>query len=433
MRLFDYAKQADRKKFDQFRRQAEAPPSMRRAVERILATVRRSGDGALVAAAKRFDGAALTPEAFRVHAEEMEAAWETLPAATRRGMKTAREAIDDFNRRTLPRDWTAKNRQGARIGERHFPIDRVGLYIPRGLASTVLMTVRLAQLAKVPEIAVFSPCNAQGDLSPGVLAALHLCGAEEVYRIGGVAAIGAMAFGTETIRPVAKIVGPGNAYVVEAKRQVFGRVGIDLLPGPSEVMVIAGPAAESAAVAADLLAQAEHGSGREKIYLVCFARETVEAVSSALEAGLVRLKQAGANTTAMRQVLRSGFAAVLVKDEAEAAAVANLVAPEHLELEVPAAMARTFERTITTAGAMLSGSWSATALGDYAAGPSHVLPTGGTGRFLSGLRVVDFMRRTSLVGYSKAALVKAAGAVDALAGLEGMVGHAASVNVRLEG
>jgi histidinol dehydrogenase len=250
-----------------FCRGAVVPREIADAVASILADVRNRGDEAVGYYAAKFDGAKLRGRDFRVPAAQIAAASKRLPPAERRALQAAHDTIADFNRRELPKNWTAKNKHGAMVGEKFDPIRRVGLYVPGGqvpLVSTVLMTATLAKIAGCPEIAVLTPSNPEGKVADGLLAALDLVGVDEVYRVGGVQAVGAMAYGTTTIPAVDKIFGPGNAYVCEAKRQVFGTVGVDSLPGPSEVMIIADETAKPAFVAADLLAQAEHGSGREK-------------------------------------------------------------------------------------------------------------------------------------------------------------------------
>jgi histidinol dehydrogenase len=307
----------------------------------------------------------------------------------------------------------------------------VGLYVPGGqvpLVSTVLMTASLAKIAGCPEIAVCTPSDSRGRVADGLLAALHYLGITEVYRIGGVQAIAAMAYGTESIPPVDKIFGPGNAYVCEAKRQVFGAVGVDSLPGPSEVMIIADETARPDFAAADLLAQAEHGSGREKIYLVASSPEIVTAIAAELELQLGLISR----SEKTRRVLEAGFLAVVAAKPAEAAAVANYVAPEHLELLVKETVARKLTCLITTAGAIMVGNHTPTALGDFTAGPSHVLPTGRTGRFFSGLRVADFLRRTSIVHYDRKSVRAGHRVVAAFAAMEQLDAHGRSVAVRVQ-
>jgi histidinol dehydrogenase len=412
-----------------FCRGASVPRDIADAVAAILADVRQRGDEAVSHYAAKFDGAKLRAREFRVKPAEIAAAAKRLPPAERRALAAAHAAIVAFNRRGLPKNWTARNLHGARVGEKFNPIRRVGLYVPGGqvpLVSTVLMTVTLAKIAGCPEIAVFTPSDASGKIADGLLAALHLVGIDEVYRIGGVQAIGAMAYGTATIPAVDKVYGPGNAYVCEAKRQVFGTVGVDSLPGPSEVMIIADDTARADFAAADLLAQAEHGSGREKIYLVGTSAKIIAAIVAEVQAQLPALTRS--EKTA--RVLAEGWLAVRVDTLAQAAAVANYVAPEHLELLVKDSAVKTLTRTITTAGAIMAGNFTPTALGDFAAGPSHVLPTGRAGRFFSGLRVADFQRRTSLIRYDRAAVKRGAPVVAAFAAMERLDAHGRSVAIR---
>jgi len=413
-----------------FCRGAAAPREVAESVAAILAEVRGRGDEAVSYYAAKFDGAKLRGRDFRVSAADLAAAAKRLPASETAALTAARDSIMGFNRRGLPKGWKGRNPHGAIVGEKFDPIRRVGLYVPGGsvpLVSTVLMTATLAKIARCPEVVVCTPSNPEGRVADPVLAALHLLGIEEVYRIGGVQAIGAMAFGTMTIPAVDKIFGPGNAYVCEAKRQVFGVVGIDSLPGPSEVMIIADDKAPVAFVAADLLAQAEHGSGHERICLVTTAPGLLNAIDSEMRTQL----QLIGRSEKVQQVLESGFLAIEAKSLSHAAAIANAVAPEHLELLVRETAIRRLTSAITTAGAIMIGRFSPTALGDYAAGPSHVLPTGGAGRYFSGLRVADFIRRTSVIRYERASLKKAGTVVNTLAGMEQLDAHARSVRIRL--
>lgn len=399
------------------------------AVAAILADVRTRGDEAVAYYAAKFDGAKLRARDFRVSAADLANAAKKVSANEMRALTAAHENIVAFNKHALPKAWTAKNKHGATVGEKFDPIRRVGLYVPGGevpLISTVLMTVSLAKIAGCPEIAVFTPSNADGKLAPGMLAALHFLGIEEVYRVGGVQAIGAMAFGTTTIPGVDKVYGPGNAYVCEAKRQVFGTVGVDSLPGPSEVMIIADETANVGFVAADLLAQAEHGSGREKVYLVATSADIITAVSSEMRTQLQLISR---SEKALR-VLDQGFLAIEVKTLGQAAGIANYVAPEHLELMVADAAVEKLTAAITTAGAIMIGNHTPTALGDFTAGPSHVLPTGRAGRFFSGLRVEDFLRRTSVITYDRASVKKAEPTVAAFAAMEKLDAHGRSVRIR---
>jgi histidinol dehydrogenase len=424
------------KKFDTelaaFRGGAEESREISASVAGILADIRARGDAAVARYALRFDGARPKAGSFRVPAAEIAAAAKRIPAKDRAALREAHASIADFNRRGMPASWMAQNRDGAEVGEKFDPIRRVGLYVPGGqvpLVSTVLMTATLAKIAGCPEIAVFTPSGPDGRIAPGLLAALHVVGVGEVYRIGGVQAIGAMAYGTKTIPAVDKVFGPGNAYVCEAKRQVFGSVGVDLLPGPSEVMVIADETARADFAAADLLAQAEHGSGREKIYLVATSAKVIAAVAAEIR----RQKGMLTRSDKTQRVLDAGFLAIQVSDLGQAAKVANKVAPEHLELLVRISAVPGLLKSVTTAGAIMVGNLTPTALGDFVAGPSHVLPTDGAGRFSSGLRVADFLRRTSITCYNSRSVRKAEPTVAAFAAMERLDGHGRSVAIRVTG
>ncbi len=429
MRTLHHASKTFRDELAAFCRGAEVPREITDAVTAILADVRTRGDEAVSYYAAKFDGAKLKGRDFRVPVAELKAAAGKRPAAEIKALTAARDSVIAFNERSLPQAWTAKNKHGAMVGEKFDPIRRVGLYVPGGevpLVSTVLMTVALAKIARCPEVAVFTPSDAMGKVAPAMLAALHLLGVDEVYRVGGVQAVAAMAYGTATIPAVDKIFGPGNAYVCEAKRQVFGTTGVDLLPGPSEVMVIADETAKIPFIAADLLAQAEHGSGREKIYLVATSSEILAQVASELRTQIQVLGRAEKT----QRVLDQGFLAIEVASLEQAVEIANYVAPEHLELLVADSAAKFLTRAITTAGAIMIGQHTPTALGDFVAGPSHVLPTGRAGRFFSGLRVTDFLRRTSLIQYDRASVKKAEPIVSAIAGMERLDAHARSVRIR---
>lgn len=432
MRLLHTSTKTFDRDLAEFCRGAEVPREITEAVASILADVRQRGDAAVAHYAAKFDGARLSPRRFRVPVAELAAAAKRLPAADRQAIREAHANIVAFNREGLAKAWQGKNPQGATVGEKFDPIRRVGLYVPGGqvpLVSTVLMTATLAKIAGCPEIAVFTPSDKRGRIADGLLAALHFLGIKEVYRIGGVQAIGAMAYGTKTIPAVDKVFGPGNAYVCEAKRQVFGTVGVDSLPGPSEVMVITDQSARADFVAADLLAQAEHGSGREKIYLVATAEKIVRAVMAEVGKQLTTLTR----SEKTQRVLDAGFLAIVVKSATEAAAIANYVAPEHLELLVRQSSVDVLIKRITTAGAIMIGNHTPTALGDFTAGPSHVLPTGRSGRFFSGLRVADFMRRTSFVRYDSTTVKAGNRVVAAFAAMEQLDAHGRSVSIRTQG
>jgi histidinol dehydrogenase len=394
----------------------------------IVGAVKERGDAALAEFTAKFDGAILTPERFAVTQAELLTASLKADAAFRAAVVDAGRNIAQFARRSLRRGWSMKNSHGATVGEKFDAFQRVGLYIPGGtapLASTALMTITLARVAGCREIVVCTPCGKDGGINPALLFAVRAAGATEIYRVGGAQAITAMAFGTETIRPVQKIFGPGNAYVVAAKRLLFGHVSIDLLPGPSEVLVLADDSADPAFIAADLLAQAEHGSGHERVWLLTPSAKLLKAVEKEIA------KQLPERTRRdyIEKALQNNGWLILVKDLAQGVAVANRLAPEHCEVMTKGA--RKLSERIVTAGAIFLGNQSPTVLGDYVAGPSHTLPTGGAGRSFAGLTVDQFQRRTSVVEYGAGALKKALPAVRKFAELEGLEAHGHSAQIRI--
>ena len=335
--------------------------------------------------------------------------------------------IENFSRKALRKNWSMRNTQGGKVGEKFDPFGRVGIYIPGGtapLVSTALMTVVLARVAGCREIVVCTPCGATGEINAALLFAARAAGATEIYRVGGAQAIAAMALGTETIRPVQKIFGPGNAYVVAAKRLLFGQVAVDLLPGPSEVLVLADVTADAKFAAADLLAQAEHGSGHERVWLVTTSAKVLKAVEREIGRQLPALSRRQFVERALEQ---NGWL-IQVKSLDDAVQLVNQLAPEHCE--VMTRNARKVSERIVTAGAIFLGSYSPTVLGDYVAGPSHTLPTGGAGAAFAGLTVDQFQRRTSVVEYNRAALKKSLPAVKKFAELEGLDAHGKSAEMR---
>lgn len=413
------------------REQALTDPAVTRVVTGILEDVRGKGDAAVLRYTAQFDKARLKASAMCINEAELRAAPKSLSTKQHKAIRESIAGVRDFHKRTLPKAWRAKNRHGATVGEEFYPIERCGLYIPGGqvpLVSTVIMTAIPAVLAGVPKITVCTPPQAEGSVDQSLLAALSLCGITEVYKVGGVQAVAAMAFGTRTIPRVDKLFGPGNAYVMEAKRQLFGQVGIDLLPGPSEICVVADGTANAAYIASDLLAQAEHGTGKEKVFLVSTSDKLIRAVTKAM------LEQAEtlSHREQMLAVLKKHYTAVKVGNLDKAAAAANLIAAEHLELHVDRKQVKRMTKAITTAGAMLIGSDTPTVLGDFVAGPSHTLPTDRTGRFFSGLQVWDFMRRTSILQYDKQSAAKAWPTVEAFGEMEMLDAHSRSLKIRLE-
>ena len=394
-------------------------------VERVAA----KGDTALIGFAKQFDGANLTAKTLRVSDAELVAASKSVSLKLRSAIRLAHRNITQFHKRGLRKGWRGRNAQGAAVGEKYDPFGRVGIYIPGGTAplmSTALMTVTLAKVAGCKEIVVCTPCGKDGAVNPGLLHAAKVAGATEIYRIGGAHAIAGMAHGTGTISPVQKIFGPGNAYVVAAKRLLVGHVSIDLLPGPSEVLVLADGTANPAFAAADILAQAEHGSGHERCWLVSASAKVIGAVKKEIERQLPE----GSRRAYIRKALSKNGWLIQVKSRAEAIALANRLAPEHCEVMLKNAAAAA--KQITTAGALFLGNYSPTVTGDYVAGPSHTLPTGGAGASFPGLTVDMFQRRTSVVQYTPAALEKSIGSIGQFAGVEGLDAHGRSALIRLD-
>ena len=408
------------------------PPEIEAGVARIIADVRENGDEALARYALQFDRVKLTAAEFAVTAAEVEAAAAALDRGAKRSIREALRAVQSFARRCRPRNWRYSPRPGVMLGEKFEPMERVGVYIPGGtapLVSTVVHTAGIAAAAGVKEIVAVTPPGPDGKVHPAVLFAMREAGVTEIYRLGGVYGIAAMAYGTPTVRRVEKIVGPGNAYVTAAKKLVYGQVAIDMVAGPSEIMVIADDTARADFIAADLLSQAEHGSGLEQAVLVT----TDPELAAQVELEVLRQKAALPRLATVDKVLEHGTFLIVVQDLEQAAAIAGKYAPEHLEI-----MTRTPEqigRKVKAAGAIFLGPWTPEPVGDFCAGPSHVLPTAGSGRFFRGLSVEGFYRRSSLVRYSEAALRREVGIVETFASLEGLAAHgrAGSIRVRKAG
>ncbi|KXV01609.1 histidinol dehydrogenase [Gluconobacter potus] len=396
-------------------------------VRAILADVRNRGDEALCDYTARFDRLTLPAEKLRISAEEIASEATRVPADLMDALRTAARRIETFHAAQMPQDLDFTDEDGIRLGMRWTPLDAVGLYVPGGKAaypSSVLMNALPARVAGVKRLAMCVP-SPDGVLNPLVLAAAQLCGVEEIYRIGGAQAVGAMAFGTDLISPVDRIVGPGNAYVAEAKRQVFGHVGIDSIAGPSEVVVVADGQNDPRLVALDLLAQAEHDEQAQAILITmdaAFAERAAEAVRKELET-LPR-------TAIASKSWDDHGAIIVVRALEEAAEIVNALAPEHLEVMLDAP--REFSAMIRHAGAIFMGRYCPEAVGDYVGGPNHVLPTSRTARFASGLSVFDFIKRTTTIEADEAGLRRIGPAGVALAKAEGLDAHALSLSVRLE-
>jgi histidinol dehydrogenase len=404
-------------------------PVIEQRTRAILDDVHARGDAALVELTERFDGAKLNAGQFAVtQAEHMTASLKA-DESLRAAVTEAEANIAAFAKKSRRREWWMKNSHGANVGEKFDAFQRVGIYIPGGtapLVSTALMTITLAKVAGCREIVVCTPCGKDGGINPALLFAARAAGATEIYRMGGAQAIAAMAYGTSTIERVQKIFGPGNAYVVTAKRLLVGYVAIDLLPGPSEVLVLADDTVNPKFAAADLLAQAEHGSGHERVWLVTTSAKVLKAVEKEIARQLSKL----ARREFIQRALDNNGWLIQVQSLDDAIALVNQLAPEHCEIMTR--NPRKVSENILTAGAIFLGPWSPTVLGDYVAGPSHTLPTGGAGASFAGLTVDQFQRRTSVVEYTRGSLKKARPAVKKFAELEGLGAHGKSAEIRLK-
>lgn len=396
---------------------AAQDPSVQKTVRKILADVRKRGDAAVRAYTKKFDG--FVPREYEVSEKFV----DQIPAVQAEALRAAHDRIRAFHEKQLQQSWDFTDVDGTRLGQQVSPLERVGLYVPGGKAaypSSVLMNAVPAKVAGVRELVMASP-----NPSPLVLAAAALAGVDRVLGIGGAQAIGALAYGTRSIPRVDKIVGPGNAYVAEAKRQVFGEVGIDMVAGPSEILVIADGSANPDWVAMDLFSQAEHDESAQAILL-----SPDEAYLDAVAASIGKLIGGMPRRAVIEASLKARGALILTRDLEEACAVANRIAPEHLELAVQ--HPERILPKVRTAGAIFLGQWSSEAIGDYCAGPNHVLPTAGTARFSSPLGVYDFQKRTSVIGVSERSAAKLGRVAVTLAEGEGLSAHARAAQMRFE-
>ncbi|WP_299954116.1 histidinol dehydrogenase [uncultured Roseobacter sp.] len=405
----------------------EDSPDVDDTVAEIIAQVRADGDAAVIALTEKFDRLALTAETLRISDDEVTQAAAGVPEDQRVALTLAADRIRAYHERQRPENAEWTDETGATLGWRWTPVAAAGLYVPGGLASypsSVLMNAIPAKVAGVPRLAMVVPAP-DGVLNPLVLAAAELAGVDEIYRIGGAQAVAALAYGTETIAPVDKITGPGNAFVAAAKRRVFGKVGIDMIAGPSEILVIADGDNDPDWIALDLLSQAEHDESAQSILITTDA-SFGQAVAAAVDARLETLERRAIAGASWRD-----FGAVItVPDLETAASLSDRIAPEHLELCV--ADPEALSARITHAGAVFLGQWTPEAIGDYVGGPNHVLPTARSARFSSGLSVLDFMKRTTLARMTPGALRSIGPAAETLAQTESLEAHGLSVTARLQ-
>ena len=397
-------------------------------VSKIISDVAVRGDSALVEYAKKFDDLDLNEVGF-LSPLNFSGIEEEISVQLRRAIDKSYKNIVDFSLQSLPADWEYSPREGVKLGEKFSALKRVACYIPSGtapLVSSVLHTAALAKVAGVKEIVLTTLPQKNGLLHPAIRYIAKLLGIKEIYFLGGVYAIAALAYGTESVKRVYKIVGPGNAFVTEAKRQVYGLVDIDMVAGPSELMIIADESANARFIAADLLAQAEHGSGEERIFLVSSSSALLKSVEEEIKKQKISLPR----LATIDKVIDRGFYLILVNNKEAAVVCANEIAPEHLQL-----MAKAndyFLKNITQAGAIFIGSYTPESVGDYLAGPSHVLPTGGTARFFSGLSIRDFFSRRSIIEYSQKALRNDYKDICELARVERLDAHSRSSDIRFK-
>ena len=409
-------------------RNRDADENVDRIVAGIVADVRARGDAAVLDYTRKFDWADLQAGDLRITDAERDEAAAKVPPAQREALEFAAKRIEAFHRALLPKDVSFTDATGTRLGARYRPVDAAGVYVPGGTAaypSSVLMNIVPAKVAGVRRIVMVVPTPG-GVLNPLVMLAARIAGADELWRIGGAQAVAALAYGTESIRPVDKITGPGNAYVAAAKRRVFGQVGIDLIAGPSEILVVADAMNDPAWIAADLLSQAEHDASSQSV-LIADDAAFADAVVKAVELELKTLPRAAIASLSWRD----NGAVILVKDLAASTPIIDAIAAEHVELAMETAPAEALAEKIRHAGAIFVGRHTPEAIGDYVAGTNHVLPTSRAARFSGGLGVADFLKRTSIVACTPDSLAQLGPAALALAEAEGLDAHGRSVSIRL--
>ena len=410
-------------RIEEFNARPAFPQVAEDAAFKVLAEIRKNGDKAVRKYVAKFEG-------YRGSDLKVDVGELKIPAKIAAAVKDAHRRVLKFSKASLREAWTMKTPGGGKAGEFYSPMDRVGVYVPGGtapLASTSVMTVTLAKAAGVKEIVACTPAGKTGEVNPVLLYALKLAGATEIYRVGGIQAIGMMAYGTESCRKVQKIAGPGNAFVTAAKRQVYGYVAIDQVAGPSEIAVLADGSVDAKWIAADLLSQAEHGSGLEKSLCVCTSKEFAEQVRAEV---LAQTKKLSRRELIERVIDGDGILIVVAKNLEEGMEVVNRFAPEHFEIMTRDALK--VMKGVRSAGAVFAGAWTPESAGDFVAGPSHVLPTGGAANMFNGLTPDDFRRRHSFVAFTRKDLAETRATIEAFAEVEGLDAHGRAAAIRFE-
>ena len=427
--ILKFTPHKDSPELERFLARPAVDPAAEETARRVLEEIRKSGDKAVRKFTKEFNRIDLPAGRFAVPREEQMEASAQVDLGFKRSAAEIFGRIVRFGKAGMRKDWSIASPKGGVLGERFTPLERVGAYIPGGaapLVSTALMSVSLAKVAGVPEIVACTPCDAEGRVDPFLLHALEVAGATEIYRIGGIQAIGAMAFGTATIRKVQKIVGPGGPYVTAAKKLVYGEVDLDMVAGPSEIAVLADETAVPAHVAADLLSQLEHGTGHEKALLVTPYMAMATKVLAEMERQMATLSR----REAIARAAAAGAMFVVVDHLDTGMGLVNRFAPEHFEIMTKEP--RRWLQKVKNAGAVFVGAWTPESAGDFVAGPSHVLPTGGTAAFFSGLTVDSFRKRTSVVAFTRADLVETLPLIEAMGRVEGLDSHARAASIRFD-
>ena len=417
------------RRIERFNARPAFPEEAEKAAAQVLADIRRDGDKAVLAAVAKFEGFEAA-KASQLKVDLARVSADVIDPKIVRAVNDAHRRVLRFSKASLRKDWSMKTPRGGSAGEFFSPMDRVGVYIPGGtapLASTSVMTVTLAKAAGVKEIVACTPAGRDGQVNPVLLYALKLAGATEIYRVGGIQAIGLMAFGTKTCRKVQKIAGPGNAFVTAAKRQVYGYVAIDQVAGPSEIAILTDGSVDVRWIAADLLSQAEHGSGYEKSLCVCTSAKQAEAIRAEV---LRQTETLSRKALVQRVIDRDGILIVVSKGVAEGLEVVNRFAPEHFEIMTKDALK--VMKGVRSAGAVFAGAWTPESAGDFVAGPSHVLPTGGAANMFNGLTPDDFRRRHSFVAFTQKDLAETKSTIEAFAAVEGLDGHGRAATIRFD-